>query len=102
MEKVHFFGLLVGKNVVRVDKGKLESHLPIPKNAIEVWIFHGLASFYTRFIKDFSTIATSLNDLVKKNVVFKLGICKRMHSMNLENKLFNELLKLNVMQVVWT
>ena len=37
----------------------------------EVRSFHGLASFYQRFVKGFSYIATSLNELVKKNVVFK-------------------------------
>ena len=31
--------------------------------------FHGLSSFYGRFVKDFSSIATPLNELVKKNVV---------------------------------
>ena len=33
--------------------------------------FHGLASFYQRFVKGFSSIAALLNELVKNNVVFK-------------------------------
>ena len=33
--------------------------------------FHGLTSFYRRFVKVFCSIVAPLNELVKKNVVFK-------------------------------
>ena len=32
-----------------------------------------LASFYVRFVKDFNTLATPLNEIVKKNVVLTWG-----------------------------
>ena len=39
--------------------------------------FHGLAGFYHRFVKDFSTIACPLNELTKKNVPFVWGKAKQ-------------------------
>ena len=39
----------------------------------QVWSFLGLAGFYKRFVKDFSTIATPINELTKKEVPFKWG-----------------------------
>ena len=39
----------------------------------QVRSFHGLASFYRRFVKDFSPLAAPLNNLTKKDVPFKWG-----------------------------
>ena len=40
----------------------------VPKNANEVRSFHCLASFYRRFVKNFSSPNAPLNELVKKNL----------------------------------
>ena len=40
---------------------------PSPRNIFEVRIFHGLASFYRKFIKNFSGICASIIETIKKD-----------------------------------
>jgi hypothetical protein len=88
-------------------KDKVKKECSTPKMISEIGSFHGFASFYRRFVKDFCTIVTLLTEIVKKTIYFKWKI-KKEKAFNLlkENFIsapllvlpnFTKILKLNVM-----
>ena len=70
--EVCYLGHVVSAEGVRTDPSKLQAILefPVPHDVKTLRSFLGLASYYRRFIPQFSKIAGPLFDLTKKNSLF--------------------------------
>lgn len=75
MDRIVFIGYVVSAKGIEMDENKVKviQEWPTPKSITDIKSFHGLASFYRRFVKDFSMIASPLTEIVKKTVGFKWG-----------------------------
>ena len=63
-----YLGFLISSNELKMDLEKVKAikEWSSPRSMFEVRIFHGLASFYRKFIRKFSGICAPLLDTVKK------------------------------------
>ena len=71
-EEVPYLGHVVTKGGIKPDPAKTEKvqHYPVPVSVSHVRQFLGLASYYRRFVPEFSRIASPLHSLLKRNAVF--------------------------------
>eukprot|EP00253_Pinus_taeda_P011680 PITA_11680 len=71
--EVHYLGHVVSKEGIAVEPEKIRAimELVAPKSVDEVRYFMGLASYYRRFIENFSYIAYPISSLQKKGKKFK-------------------------------
>jgi len=70
--KVEYLGVLIGNGTVKMDPVKVQgiADWPTPLTVKDMQSFLGFCNFYRAFIKNFSDIACSLNDLMRKNKQF--------------------------------
>jgi hypothetical protein len=82
-DRVAFLGYVVTPQGIEVDEAKIEAikSWPIPVTLTQLQSFLGLVRFYRCFMRNFSTIAAPLNDLMKKGVPFYWGAAQE-HSFN--------------------
>ncbi|XP_022683199.1 uncharacterized protein LOC111257603, partial [Setaria italica] len=76
---------------IEVDSSKIDAirEWPTPTTVTQIRSFLGLAGFYRRFVRDFSSIAAPLHELTKKDVPFAWSDSQEVAFSTLKDKLTN-------------
>ena len=71
--RISYLGMVFDKNTMQIDKGKLEiiNKCVAPKSVRELKSFLGMVGFLRRFIKNYSKITAPLNQLLRKDTIYK-------------------------------
>jgi len=66
-----YLGFVIAENELNMDREKIAAivNWPSPKSLFEVRSFHGLDSFYHKFIRNFSEICAPMLHTIKKRQV---------------------------------
>ncbi|KAK1411557.1 hypothetical protein QVD17_38107 [Tagetes erecta] len=75
LREVHFLGHVINEQGIQVDPSKIEAvkQWKAPETPTEIRQLLGLASYYRRFIKNFSKIAKPLTTLTQKDIKYIWG-----------------------------
>jgi len=69
VRKIGFLGVVIGPDRIKIEEEKVKCVLDCftPKEVKNIQKFLGLANYYCQFIKDFTSIARPLHDIVKND-----------------------------------
>ena len=92
LPKMLYLGHVITAEGISMDPEKINSikNFPTPRSLTDVRSFVGLASYYRRFIKNFSSIAEPLTRLTKKEEAFKWTGRQAAAFETLKDRLMNE------------
>ena len=93
---IEYLGLIISEGELRMDPVKLKvvSSWPTPTKVKNIQEFLGFCKFYRRFIKNYSTLARPLFDLMKKDMLFLWGTAQAEAFAALQNALTTSLVLL--------